>query len=201
MYEMIQDTIVSRRTIRKFYPDDVPLHTIVEILEDAKWAPNHKFREPWEVVLYKGDGKGQLIDQVQESIVRNELDEEKSEKKKEKINQFINEIPIHLVVYMKSSESAKERHEDFAATCAFIQNFQLLSWSKGLGVVWKTNGFIFDPVFREGIGLEADDVIVGMLHIGKPAVIPNPKERKSIKNSLTICDTAPQSKKEHSSSM
>ncbi|MCA0172704.1 nitroreductase [Bacillus sp. RAR_GA_16] len=188
MLETIQQTIVSRRTIRKFQPDDIPLYRIVEILEDAKWAPNHKLREPWEVKLFKGDGKGQLIEHVQRSIARTEPDEEKSKKKQEKINQFISDIPIHLVVSVKASASEKERHEDFAATCAFIQNIQLLSWSKGLGVVWKTNGFIFDPEFREDIGLQRDDIIVGMLHIGKPAHVPKPKERQSVKTKLTICD-------------
>ena len=191
MNDTIQNTIVSRRTIRKFHPDDIPLHTIVDILEDAKWAPNHKLREPWEVMLYKGDGKGHLIEHIQESIARTEFDEERAERKKEKMNQFIRNIPIHLVVTVKAATTEKERHEDFAATCAFIQNIQLLSWAKGLGVVWKTNGFIFDPTFRDAMGLEPGDVIVGILHIGKPAFIPNPKERKSIKNKLTIYDTQP----------
>lgn len=192
--ETIQQTIVSRRTIRKFLPDDIPLHTIVDILEDAKWAPNHKLREPWELMLYKGDGKGQLIEHIQQSIARTEPDEEKAVKKKDKLNQFLSDIPLHLVVTVKAAATEKERHEDFAATCAFIQNIQLLSWAKGIGVVWKTNGFIFDPSFREAMGLETDDVIVGILHIGKPAFIPAPKERKSIKNKLTIYDS--QSKKQ-----
>ncbi|WP_273851468.1 nitroreductase family protein [Guptibacillus spartinae] len=190
MIKTIQQTIVSRRTIRKFQPDDIPLHRIVDILEDAKWAPNHKLREPWEVKLYKGEGRGQLIESIQKSVARTEPDEEKSKKKQTKINQFISDIPIHLVVTIKAPASEKEHHEDFAATCAFIQNIQLLSWSKGLGVVWKTNDFIFDPEFRDELGFQRDDIIVGMLHIGKPAHVPKPKERQSIKGKLTICDQA-----------
>ena len=189
MYDVIQDTIVSRRTVRKFQPDDIPLHTVINILEDAKWAPNHKFREPWEIILYKGDGRDKLVEQVWNSLDRKGFEKEKLDKKKKKFESFVNEIPIHLLFYMKLPSSEKVRHEDFAATCAFIQNVQLLSWGKGLGTVWKTNEFIFDPDFRERVGIERDDVVIGMLHLGKPAIIPEPRERTSIKHKLTIQDT------------
>ena len=189
MYDVIQDTIVSRRTVRKFLPDDIPLHTVINILEDAKWAPNHKFREPWEIILYKGDGRDKLVEQVWKSLDRKGFEQEKLDKKKKKFESFVNETPIHLLFYMKLPSSEKVRHEDFAATCAFIQNVQLLSWGKGLGTVWKTNEFIFDPDFRESVGIERDDVVIGMLHLGKPAIIPEPRERTSIKHKLTIQDT------------
>ncbi len=189
MYDVIQDTIVSRRTVRKFQPEDIPMHTVMTILEDAKWAPNHKFREPWEIILYKGEGRELLVEHVWKSLERKGLDEEKLDKKKKKFERFVNEIPIHLLIYIKSPSSEKVRHEDFAATCAFIQNVQLLSWAKGLGTVWKTNEFIFDPDFRESVGIERDDVVIGMLHLGKPDVIPEPRERKSISDKLTIKDT------------
>ncbi|WP_347548862.1 nitroreductase [Pseudalkalibacillus hwajinpoensis] len=189
----IEDTILSRRTIRKFLPDDIPLHVVVSILEDAKWAPNHKIREPWEIILFKGEGRDTLVERVGDSLSRIGLKNESSNdiilKKRKKFQQFVTDIPIHLLIYMKPGPTQKAWHEDFAATCAFMQNVQLLAWSMGLGTVWKTNEFIFDPQFKVDLGLNKDDVILGMLHLGKPAVIPEPKERTSVKHKLTIYNT------------
>jgi ribosomal protein L14 len=56
-------------------------------------------------------------------------------------------IPIHIVVVMDEDPRQKQWDGDFA-TAVVIQNFQLLAWKDGLGVVWKTNNYSCHPSFR-----------------------------------------------------
>ncbi len=51
------DAIVTRRSIRKFRPDAVPLSVIQEILEAARVAPSGKNDQPWEFVVLGGEEK------------------------------------------------------------------------------------------------------------------------------------------------
>lgn len=38
-----------------------------------------------------------------------------------------------------------------------IQNFQLAAWARGIGMIWRTNDWIYDPIFREAIGVESGE--------------------------------------------
>ncbi|MGO4887353.1 nitroreductase family protein [Anaerobacillus sp. MEB173] len=37
---------------------------ILELLNDAIWAPNHGLREPWRFVVFQGEGKKKFADAV-----------------------------------------------------------------------------------------------------------------------------------------
>jgi nitroreductase len=43
----LEDLIRSRRTHKSFGPDPVPRETLDELLELARWAPNHHRTNPW----------------------------------------------------------------------------------------------------------------------------------------------------------
>jgi nitroreductase len=45
--ETFADLIRSRRTHKSFGPDPVPPETLDELLELARWAPNHHRTNPW----------------------------------------------------------------------------------------------------------------------------------------------------------
>jgi nitroreductase len=38
--------------------------------------------------------------------------------------------------------------EDLQANAALIQNLQLFVWEKGMGIVWKTSGFLNSETFK-----------------------------------------------------
>ena len=47
--------VTTRRSIRKFKPDQVPEALIREILEAARWAPSWGNTQPWEIVVVSGE--------------------------------------------------------------------------------------------------------------------------------------------------
>jgi len=45
--DALADLIRSRRTHKSFGPEPVPPETLDELLELARWAPNHHRTNPW----------------------------------------------------------------------------------------------------------------------------------------------------------
>lgn len=179
----IAKVIKGRRTIRTFKDTPVSDELLLELLNVAIWAPNHENRQPWRFLLYKGEGRAALADAMLETY----SGEERVKYGKRKREYFL-EVPVHLVVVLKEDTRQKQWDEDYAAACALIQNFQLAAWEQGLGVVWKTNHYNYEVNFREAIGIQPEEKIVGVLHIGYPEVIPSVQKRTPAEELLTIID-------------
>ncbi|WP_281169575.1 hypothetical protein [Paenibacillus harenae] len=62
-----------------------------------------------------------------------------------------------------------------------------MAWNRGIGVVWKTNEYNWDPRFRKAIGVQPGEKVVGALHMGyySPDNIPQPRPRKKAEQLIT----------------
>lgn len=177
----VAQLIKDRRTIRQFKSDPVADEQLLSLLNVAIWAPNHENRQPWRFLLYKGEGRIALAD----AMISTYGAEEREKYGRRKREYFL-EVPAHLVVVLKEDARQKQWDEDYAATCALIQNFQLAAWEQGLGVVWKTNHYNYDPKFRNAIHIQPGEKIVAVLHIGYPAIVPPVQKRTPAEELLTI---------------
>ncbi|MCZ4151451.1 nitroreductase, partial [Escherichia coli] len=126
-HNVVREAIQNRRTVKKFKQEAVPTSTIVELLDTAVWAPNHKLREPWRFVLFNGEGKQKLADAI---------DAEMGEDNKFSAN--IKQVPAVLLVVLKEDPRQNVWDEDFAAVSALVQNFMLAAWSEEIGTFWVT---------------------------------------------------------------
>ncbi|MNI28391.1 putative NAD(P)H nitroreductase YdjA [compost metagenome] len=167
-------SIVERRSIKQFTEEPVSTELLYELLNIAVWAPNHGLREPWRFILFIEEGKRILGEAIAKHAV-----------KIRKPQTYI-DIPAHLLVVINEDQRQRESEEDFAAACTLIQNFQLAAWERGLGVIWKTEPYTFNPNFRSDVGIQPGEKLVGLLHIGYPKVIPAAKPRTSAETKLTI---------------
>ena len=180
----VEKSIIGRRSIKKFKTDPVDIDEVIELLNVAKWAPNHKLTEPWRFQLYADEGKEKFIEAFLTSQQRDGQVTDKAKKKSE----YFREIPLHLVVIMPEDPRKKRWDEDYAAISAMIQNFQLVAWERGIGMIWRTNDWTHDQVFKDTIGVKSDEKIVGTLMIGYPKHVPEAEKRKDIRKVLTIID-------------
>ncbi|NHN32920.1 nitroreductase family protein [Paenibacillus agricola] len=179
----LAELIKARRTVRLFKSDPVPMELLVDLLNIAAWAPNHGAREPWRFIVYKEEARKALA----AAMVATYSAEDKEKYGKAKWAYFTH-VPLHLLVVMGEDPRQKQWDEDYAAVCAWIQTFQLAAWEENLGVVWKTNNFVYHPGFREAVGVQPGEKIVGLLHIGYPEQIPAPRPRTDAREFLTVHD-------------
>ncbi|MBF3851516.1 nitroreductase [Burkholderia pseudomallei] len=58
--EAFQDLVRSRYSIRDFQSEPVPLETIREVVEDARWTPSNCNTQPWQVHIVSGAKRDEL---------------------------------------------------------------------------------------------------------------------------------------------
>ena len=180
---IVEQNILGRRTIKSFKKDSISAEVIIELLNVAKWAPNHKLTEPWRFQLYGDEGKEQFVQAYIHAQPK--VDGEISEKVKRKA-QYFRDIPVHLVVVMPEDPRQRRWDEDYGAVSSLIQNFQLAAWEREIGMIWRTNDWVYDPLFREAIGVLPGEKVVATLMIGYPKHIPEAQTRTDIRELVTI---------------
>ncbi|MFD2370747.1 nitroreductase [Brevibacillus sp. GCM10020057] len=175
----ISKVIRERRSIKKDYkPDPVSEELVLELLNDAVYAPNHCLREPWRFLFVPTENKGAFIERML-TVYPPEHHEYR--------RQLFSAPAAYLIVIMKEDPRQKQWEEDFSSTCALIQNFQLLAWERGLGVVWKTNPHNWDPKAHQVLGVQPGEKIVGFLHLGyfEPDSVPKAAPRTPAEKKFT----------------
>lgn len=159
----IFEVITGRRTIKKFKSDEVDNAVIVEWLQRARFAPNHKMTEPWEILFIGEKTRAEL---------------------KHKTN-FGGASKV-LAILSYRGRNQIERDENLSAVSCFIQNFMLQAWDEGVGTFWSSVGA--SALGRRTLGVSDEFEVVGVLAIGYPEEIMAPKERASIEDKITYLD-------------
>ncbi|MFC6041094.1 nitroreductase [Paenisporosarcina macmurdoensis] len=180
----VRDAILQRRSVKVFNGQPVERDTLMTVLEDAKWAPNHGNREPWRLVVACGRELTELHTVLREFGVAKWKDLSEDDLAKQ-MKKFVTPGAYAFVVVSEDVRQ-KERLEDFAAASSYIQNAQLLAWDLGIGACWKTPPFLDAPKFREALGVKKAERIISMLQFGYFDEMPKAKPRKSVEEFVTF---------------
>lgn len=165
----LAELIRTRRTIGAFTDQPIPEGLIESLLDTAVWTPNHRLTEPWRFIYLTGAGCAGYATVRGEMAIGNAATPEMVAAKAAIFQKF-STIPGILVVAVRVNSNLEIAEEDYAACSALIQNFLLLAWDQGLGTAWKT--FKNHPLLRAFLGLEDDEKVVGVIHMGYPAESP-----------------------------
>ncbi len=182
-----QDANTFLRSRRSIFPKDytgemIDESIIHEILENANWAPTHKFTEPWRFIVYSGEGRKKLASTQAE--VYKQVTERDGTFKEDRYNNLLTK-PLessHIVlVYMKRDEkkSVPEIEEAGAVFCA-VQNMYLTATAYEVGCYLSTGGVTYFPESRKAFGLSDDDRIIGFFHLGIPKPATRTSRRKPV---------------------
>ncbi len=164
--------IKSRRSIfpKDYTGETVDNNIVQQILENANWAPTHKFTEPWRFIVYTDEGRKKLAD-LQAGVYRQKTEKDGTYKEERYQNLLVKPLESsHIIlVYMKRDEkkSLPELEELGAVFCA-IQNMYLTATAYGIGCYLSTGGVTFFEESNAAFGLSPEDRILGFFHIGIP---------------------------------
>ena len=169
----IDSLIRNRRTVDKFKTEVPSEDLIVQAIESACWAPNHKKTEPWRYYLLGPKTAGRVVE-LNSELVRQRKGDAAAEKKLKRWSA----IPGWLVVtYIRSDNEIRDK-ENYAAACCAIQNLSLSLWDKGIGIKWTTGDVTRSPEIYGILEVEQqDEEIVGLLWYGFPDEDPKSKRQ------------------------
>ncbi|MCX7395892.1 MAG: nitroreductase family protein [Planctomycetales bacterium] len=175
----VVEVIRGRRTIGSFCSDRPPREILLAAMDVARWAPNHRKTEPWQV-LWLGPDTIQAVIEINSQIIAESKGPEAAAAKHKKWA----EIPGWLVVTCDSVAEGLQRDEDYAACCCLIQNLSLVLWSAGIGTKWTTGEVTRHPEFLRRLGINPlAQRVVGLVWYGYPAKVPE-QTRRSLESFL-----------------
>ena len=166
----LRSLIRHRRSIppEQFEPGEkVDDAIILDMLENANWAPTNGLTEPWRFQVFTGDGLKKLA-QFQAELYRKIT--APAEFKQPKYNKLLQRplLASHVIaIGMKRQESGKipEVEEIEAVACA-VQNMFLTATAYGIAAYWTTGGITYENEALDFFGLGQKDRLLGFFYIG-----------------------------------
>jgi nitroreductase len=158
--EALDKLIRSRRTHKSFGTESVAPETLDELLELARWAPNHHHTNPWR---FRVIGPGTLA----------RLKEAAGPAEAAKLDR----APTLIVASAVQSGDARQDEEDLCATACAVYVVLLAAHARGLAGYWRTPLVLRTAAGRAAVGLPDRERFVGLIHLGPPRSDPPPPER------------------------
>ena len=192
---MIMETIENRRSIRKYKNTPVPREILDEIINAGRLAPSGKNKQPWMFLVYGGQEKDKLLDQMDKGIQResgaNPLLPRSGYGLSDARNtlRVMKEAPVIIVILNSHGKSpfesltVDERFTEIVDTLsigAAIQNMLLQAEEQGLGTLWITNTCFAYPELSACIGTEHQ--LIGAIALGYGAENPPQRPRKGMED-------------------
>ncbi|MCF7930569.1 MAG: nitroreductase [Acholeplasmataceae bacterium] len=172
--------IKSRVSNTNFNEKQVDSNLLIDLLDVAVYAPNHKMREPWRFIILQNEGKKKLISKYLEVL----NDEQKEIFEPAVLKVF--KAPVVVAFIMPTNLDLHDELEDMEAVATVIQNFMLLATEAGLATAWKTPKYIETEKFKEILGLSIKEIVIGLVMVGYSDLARDPKPRKAAKDLTTI---------------
>ncbi|HEX5048937.1 MAG TPA: nitroreductase [Gammaproteobacteria bacterium] len=178
--DVVTALLRGRRSIDLFRPEPVSTGVLIEAIEAARWAPNHRLTEPWRFYLIGPATAGAIIELAAEIDAA-----KKGEAAGAARRARLQGIPGFFVLTSQRSEDSLRDREDYAACCCAAQNLMLYLWQRGIGVKWTTGGVTRHARFYEILEIDAGkEAVVGFFWYGLPKVVPT-QQRKPVPEIVT----------------
>jgi nitroreductase len=179
------NTLIAQR--RSVFPqsytgqkvDDAIIH---QMIINATWAPTHKLTQPWRFIVFTGDGIKNLAERQAE--VYKTVTTQRNSFKQDKYEGLLTKplLSSHIIVICMSRDAKKaipEVEEIGAVFCA-VENMHLTAQAYGIGCYLSTGGVTYFEEAKKLFGLDADDRIIGFMHVGTPKEQPKGAKRKPV---------------------
>jgi nitroreductase len=161
----ISDLIRSRRTHKSFGPEPVPNDVVDQLLELARWAPNHHRTNPWRFRVLGPETLARLKEAAGPG------DAPKLER-----------APTLVVASAALSGDLERDEEDICATASAIYAVLLAAHALGLAGYWRTPQVLRTQAGRAAVGLPEGERFLGLIHLGTPRGDPPPPERAPLED-------------------
>lgn len=186
----ISRTIKERRSIRKFKPSPVQQEAIVSLLHQAAGLFESEGTPKWRCIYYRTpESRQRLAEKMIAKVTDSTLGKLIPGKMIELLTRQAVQTPAIIVFIAAAASDQRQRDANYAAVCSVIQNFQLLGWESGLGMLWYTEPFLNTPLFMREIGLQQGERYAGMLNIGTFDKVPRARKRTPAEQKWTAITT------------
>ena len=168
----LEHAIRTRRTHKAYGPEPLDRETLGELIELARWAPNHHLTNPWRFRVLGPRALERLKAVVgEEGAVK------------------LDRAPTLVAVSsVRTPSDPIADEEDLLATSCAAYNVLLGAHARGLAAYWRTIGELRTPEGRAALGIGDDEHCIGLLHLGTARQEQRVPERAPVADILTYLD-------------
>ena len=188
------DPIYTRRSIRKFRPDNLPRDVIERILDAARVAPSGKNEQPWQFAVLGGETKAAFLDCMEAGLRREESSpllpgSEKGLPDAWNTLRIMRQAPVIVAVVNPYGSSpfeeipVEKRVSELVQTQsigAAVQNMLLAAQALSVGSLWIGNTFFAYPELTDFLGLNGQ--LTAAVALGYAGEQPYARPRKPLEH-------------------
>ncbi len=182
----LNDLIKKRRAIfPKTYiaGKEIPKDIIEQVLENANYAPTHKFTEPWRFRVLRGGALQKLADFLLTDYQTLTPLGEQTDMKRKKIAENPLRSGCVIVILMKCHEDILPEWEEIAAVSMAVQNMWLTCTAYDIGSYWSSPSAITERG-SDFLDLQDDERCLGLFYMGYHNMPDLPPQRRSIEEKV-----------------
>ncbi len=195
----MMNAIYERKSIRKYKDNLVSKEDILKIVQAGMAAPSAKNRQPWKYIVYFGESKAALLDEMEKALIRERDGIKKLPKSQYGLPdafytlKIMRQAPVLIMIENCNGKSPYERIDtderiteicDTLSIGASVQNMLLMATELGYGTLWIANTcFAYDEL-ASYIGISGQ--LVGAISLGYADEKPSARPRKSMEETVTF---------------
>jgi len=144
--KILSDIIRRRRSIFpvSYTDEQIPVDVITAILESANYAPTHKLTEPWRFIVFRGEGKIKLGNELARLYKETTAAHQFLQKKYDSIIEKAGQSSCVIALNVELHPDKLPEWEELAALACAIQNMSLTAEAFNVGAYWSSPGMIAD---------------------------------------------------------
>jgi nitroreductase len=167
----VETAIRTRRTHKAFGSEPVPREELEELLDLARWAPNHHLTAPWRFRVVGPNALARLKDAAgPEGAAK------------------LDRAPTLVVASAVLSGDAVQDEEDLHATAIASYIVLLAAHARGLAGYWRTPEVLRTGEGRSAVGLPDSERFVALLHLGHPRQEKDAPQRPPVAQTTVYLD-------------
>ncbi|MBS1868244.1 MAG: nitroreductase [Actinobacteria bacterium] len=168
----VEQAIRDRRTHKVYGPEPVDRATLAELLELARWAPNHHLTNPWRFRVL-GPRALAALKQAAGPEAAGKLDRAPT---------------LVCVSVVQPGEDPVADEEDLLAAGCATYAILLGAHARGLAAYWRTPAVLRTQEGRAALGIPEGERAIALVHLGPLRQAKAPPERAPAADVVTYLD-------------
>jgi nitroreductase len=149
----LSEVVRTRRTTKAFGSEPLDRATLEELLDLARWAPNHHLTNPWRFRVLGPQALARLKDAAGPEAGA-------------KLDRAPTLVVVSAVQRGEGAGGAIQDEEDLLATGCAAYLVLLGAQERGLASYWRTPAVLRSAEGRAALGIPDDERPIGLLHLG-----------------------------------
>jgi nitroreductase len=167
----VEQAIRERRTHKAFAPEALERDVLDELLELARWAPNHHLTNPWRFRVLGPGALARLKDAAGPEAAAQ-----------------LERAPTLIAVTVLRAEDPAQDEEDLCAAACATYAILLGAHARGLAGYWRTPAVLRTDEGRAALGIGPEERFVALIHLGHARQDKPAPERSPLRDVATYLD-------------